>query len=95
MLPINGIDELVTVMKAAREELPEPPSPQTLHRWRAKGLKGVRLKTMKIGRKRYTTIAAFRQFLSDVAAAEEGHAESPSERSAAVQKKLQSKGLVD
>ncbi len=43
--------------------LPDPPSRQVLWRWSAKGVRGVRLRTVRIGRRNYTTPDEFRAFL--------------------------------
>lgn len=45
-------------------------SERTFHRWRLKGLRGVRLKTVRSGRTILTSVEAINQFLNDVAEAQ-------------------------
>lgn len=49
-------------------QLPDPPSAATLWRWHAIGISGVRLKTVRIGGRRYSTSEAIDKFIEDVTA---------------------------
>lgn len=43
-----------------------PPSSATLHRWRLRGIKGVRIASIMRGGRRYTTSHAVREFINAV-----------------------------
>ncbi|HEX5105013.1 MAG TPA: DUF1580 domain-containing protein [Pirellulaceae bacterium] len=45
-----------------------PPSPATLHRWRLRGLRGVRLETFLRGGRRFTTRDAVENFFERITA---------------------------
>jgi len=61
-MPISPMkDELIT-MKQARELIPHHPAPSTLVRWHTTGYKGVRLETVMVGGRRYTTKEALQEF---------------------------------
>lgn len=47
-------------------QLPDPPSSATLWRWHAIGISGVRLKTVRIGGRRYSSPDAFNAFVQAV-----------------------------
>lgn len=61
-------DRILTFQEAARS-LPGTPHLSTLHRWRLKGIRGVRLKSCLIGGKRYTSREALQQFVDATSAA--------------------------
>jgi hypothetical protein len=61
-------DELLTFAEAARE-LPNRPHISTLHRWRLKGVRGVRLSTQLIGGRRYVSRHALVEFCAATIAA--------------------------
>jgi len=48
------------------------PHPSTLHRWRLRGIAGVKLETVRCGGRRLCTIEAVRRFLNGVTAATDG-----------------------
>ena len=54
--------DLVNVTQLA-QSLPDPPSRQVLWRWIAKGIHGIKLRSVRIGRRSYSTPAEFRAFL--------------------------------
>lgn len=60
-------DELIPLPKAASKYLPDPPGPAGLWRWHAQGVlingKRIKLETVRCGRSRYTTEAAFKLFI--------------------------------
>lgn len=63
-----GTDTLLTFPQAA-EYLPGRPNIGSLHRWRLKGVRGVRLETCLIGGSRYTSVEALQHFLDRTTAA--------------------------
>ena len=70
--PLN--DELLTLAEAARM-LPRRPNLCTLWRWASKGIKGIRLETVSVGGRRYTTRTALADFFRRTS--EAGDCESP------------------
>ena len=56
-------DDVFPVQDLAEKLLPRPVSGTTLWRWYTHGYRGVRLETAPVGRYRYSTEAAFREFL--------------------------------
>jgi hypothetical protein len=54
--------------------LPGRPSFQSLHRWATKGRRGVRLESVLIGGRRYTTREAFFRFVERLTAIADGEA---------------------
>jgi hypothetical protein len=64
-------EELLTFKQAAAE-LPGRPHISTLHRWRLRGTKGIRLTTCVVGGRRYTSREAIRQFVAAVTARSNG-----------------------
>ena len=59
------LDEPLTLSEAARL-LPGKPHPSTLWRWRRKGVRGVKLRTLSVGGRPWVTRAAIADFLSAV-----------------------------
>jgi hypothetical protein len=64
-------ESVITLAEAARR-LPGCPHVSTLHRWRTRGLRGVRLRTSKIGGKRMVALRALEEFCAAVTAASDG-----------------------
>lgn len=57
------LSETVIELTKATKEFPIPCSRPTLERWMRKGCRGIRLETVKIGGKRYTSKEAIQRFL--------------------------------
>lgn len=49
----------------------EPPSIATVRRWRIRGVRGVKLETLLVGGRRYTSEEALQRFLAGTTAAAE------------------------
>ena len=47
--------------------------PTTLHRWRLRGIRGVKLETILAGGKRYTSASSLNKFFADSTAAADGN----------------------
>lgn len=62
------LNDLMTLDEAAKL-LPGQPHVSTLHRWRGRGIRGVRLTTVRIGGRRYVSRTSLEQFAADVTAA--------------------------
>lgn len=69
-------EELIHLPEA-RALFPQRPALNTLHRWRLKGVRGVRLETILIGALRYTSREAIRRFIAAQNAADAGHTPDP------------------
>ena len=70
---VSGANPATTIMAESRirvsqigEHLPFKPSPATRWRWALRGIRGVRLETLKIGRVRYTSVEALHRFIAAV-----------------------------
>ncbi|QDV75376.1 DUF1580 domain-containing protein [Botrimarina mediterranea] len=59
-------------LPAASATLPGRPHVATLHRWRTRGVRGVRLRTCLIGGRRYTTREWLREFIEATTAEDAG-----------------------
>ena len=68
-------NETLFSLSAAARILPGRPHVSTLHRWRLRGVQGVKLETIRIGGRRFTSLEALEQFSARVTAAANG--ESP------------------
>ena len=64
-------DSLLT-LSAAAQSLPGRPHVSTLHRWRLRGSKGIKLETVMIGGVRYTSLEALQKFVEQTTAAADG-----------------------
>lgn len=61
----------------------------TLHRWRLRGIKGIRLETCRIGGRRVTSREAVQRFNEQVTAVADGASVPRTESSVAREKRLQ------
>src|SRR5436190_235143 len=64
-------ETLIPFSQAARE-LPGRPHRATLHRWRSRGVRGVKLETCLVGGRRFTSYEAIKRFSVEVTAASDG-----------------------
>lgn len=64
--------EKVLTMAQAAHSLPGHPSICTLWRWRLRGVRGVKLETLAIGGRRYTSAEALERFIERTTAAADG-----------------------
>ncbi len=69
---VNVANESLLTLAQARSEFPgrERQGLATLHRWRLKGVRGVRLETILIGGLRYTSREAIERFITTQNAAD-------------------------
>ncbi len=67
--------DLISPAAAARL-LPSRPHASTVWRWHLRGIKGVRLKTLVVGGRRYTTAAFLEDFVARLS--DPGYSASPS-----------------
>lgn len=56
-------EPLIPISEIGRSSLPRPPSPACLWRWHSKGVNGIRLETVRVGGRRYTTKSAWKKFI--------------------------------
>ncbi|NQT38772.1 MAG: DUF1580 domain-containing protein [Planctomycetes bacterium] len=73
----TGLDfsDYVSLSKACRL-LPGGPHISTLHRWRLKGLAGVKLRTIRVGGRRYVALRELERFAQQTTAAADGSGSS-------------------
>jgi len=68
-------ESLVTLSQASRS-LPGNPHLSTLHRWRLRGVRGVKLETCLIGGRRFTSLEAVANFAEQISAKDNKSAKS-------------------
>ncbi len=71
---MSNEEKLLPLSAAVESATGQRPHPSTLHRWRLRGIKGVRLETIRCGGKRLCSIEAVRRFLESVTEAADGPA---------------------
>ena len=69
---IDRSQEQILSITAAAKSLPGRPCIQTIYRWCRNGIKGIRLETLLIGGRRYTSAEALDRFAAAVTAAAAG-----------------------
>ena len=72
-MSIDLTETLKTLAEAARTLPGGPVHVSTIHRWRIKGIRGVRLSTILRGGIRYTSDAALETFFASTTAAADGN----------------------
>lgn len=89
-------EHLLSLAQAARM-LPSSPSPTTMWRWCTRGVRGVRLRSVKVGRSRMTSEEALQEFISNLnpEATSEDSAQTRETRSSACTAALRRRGLID
>ncbi len=71
-MAIDVLSEEAVLLTAAAKLLPGRPHISTLWRWHRHGVAGVRLETVVIGGKRYTSRQALQRFIEATTAAHDG-----------------------
>jgi len=66
---LNIKTEMILTFPDAVAFLPSHPHTNTLHRWRTKGVKGVKLESAKIGGARVTSVEALARFAEKLSGA--------------------------
>jgi hypothetical protein len=82
------MSDLLSFSQAAAE-LPGRPHISTLHRWRLTGIKGVKLRTVRVGGKRMVDRISLQEFIDAVTAAADGEpirSETPRQRERAIER---------
>ena len=64
-------EEILSLSQAARS-LPGRPHLSTIHRWRLRGIRGVKLETILVGGRRYTSREALERFSERITAIANG-----------------------
>lgn len=99
-MDLKDLDEKLLTLAEASRLLPNKPSPVTLWRWRSKGVHGVRLKCVRVGRSWYVTRSALLEFLrQQTEAANKSDSSAPlgsaaSNRSEALTRRLREAGCL-
>ena len=70
------VEHMLSISAAARE-LPGHPHVSTLWRWINHGVRGIRLQTVLIGGKRYTSRESLQAFVEQTTAAADGDSDTP------------------
>lgn len=94
-MAISIDDELLSLPDAAKI-LPGRPHVATLFRWHKRGVRGVRLATVLIAGRRYTSRAALDEFVAATTAAADGSAppiRTPRKREAAIRRAERDLGI--
>jgi hypothetical protein len=82
----------------APKAVPGRPHISTLHRWRLRGVRGVKLETCLVGGRRFTSIEAIDRFIAATTAAANGEApptRTPSQRKRAIERAERELGIGD
>ena len=66
------VEKLVSFPDEAETYMPNRVHRSTWHRWRLRGIRGVKLETILIGGKRYTSLEALQRFVDQTTAAADG-----------------------
>lgn len=86
-MSIDLSQETLLTFPQAAATLPGRPHVSTLHRWRLRGVRGVKLETCLIGGRRYTSQEALERFSAATTAAANGEApkvRTPTQRERAI-----------
>jgi hypothetical protein len=90
-------EPLIPISKAVRH-LPRRPSPPTLWRWHARGIKIrgrlIRLQCWRVGGKWLTTQTAWATFLGEMTAAGQAQPDDPTPRTADAERRLRKAKLI-
>lgn len=97
MVDVNT-ESLLQVPTEAAKHIPGRPDASTVYRWWKRGIKGVRLETILIGGRRYTSKEALTRFFAATTAAADGPqaAVTPARRQReieAAERELEAQGL--
>ena len=76
-MPIDLNCETLLTFGEASHHLPNRPHISTLHRWRLRGVHGVKLETVMVGGRRYTSKQALERFAVGTTAATGGSGKHP------------------
>lgn len=67
----HGLDDFIPIEQAP-DLLPGKPHVSTLHRWRTRGVQGVRLATVRLGGRRLVSRAALIEFITSLTSVVDG-----------------------
>lgn len=68
-MSIDISSETLLSFPEAAKRIPGHPHLSSLHRWRLHGVKGIKLETVKVGGRRYTSVEALHRFSEQTTAA--------------------------
>jgi hypothetical protein len=71
-MSIDISSEALLSLNDAAKSLPGRPHISTLHRWRLRGVRGIRLETALLGGRRFTSVEALERFSAAITAAADG-----------------------
>jgi hypothetical protein len=81
---ISIFSESLVRLSAAGRHLPGNPSLPTLWRWHSRGVRGVRLETVALGGRRYTSREALERFVSALSSPSKASNTIPKQRAEAI-----------
>ncbi|MGA2069598.1 MAG: DUF1580 domain-containing protein [Thermoguttaceae bacterium] len=67
-----SVDEELLTLTEASHRLPGCPCASSIWRWYRRGIRGVKLETLAIASRRYTSVEAIRRFIAATTAAADG-----------------------
>lgn len=67
-MTLNPLESGLLTLSDAAQLLPHRPNPLTLQRWARTGSHGIRLRTLQVGGRRFTTRQFLEQFIFEVSA---------------------------
>lgn len=79
-MQIDLARESLLTLSAAATMLPGRPHISTMHRWRLRGVRGVRLETILVGGRRYTSWQALERFAASITSTAETVARGSDQR---------------
>jgi hypothetical protein len=97
-MPADLLDEKLLSLGQACRVVPGKVNPSTIWRWHRLGVRGVKLETVVLGGRRFTSREAIGRFAQASTRAAESHtsaAAAPAQRSAETHGKLVAAGLAD
>jgi Protein of unknown function (DUF1580) len=71
-------EALFPVPAAVERATGQRPHPSSCHRWRLRGIRGVRLETLRLAGRRVTSVEAVRRFIDAITRATDGDVLAPS-----------------
>ena len=75
---LNSTSSQLLSLREAAQLLPGRPHIATLHRWRLRGVKGIKLKTIKVGGRRFVSRESLEEFIAQTTEAADGESASTS-----------------
>jgi hypothetical protein len=72
-MPNSPVGTRLLSLREATQLLPGRPHISTLHRWRLRGVRGIRLETVRVGGRRFVSTDALAKFIDETTKATASH----------------------